>query len=244
MNDLVGYVKHDGPLTMSSLEIAELCQKKHNNVVRDIKRMLTGLGEGLLKFEQTYVASNGETYPCYHLPKDLTLTLVAGYNVLLRKRIIDRWMELEKQVATAPAPQVNIRDPLLRNQLMLQLLEEQGQLLEEKRQLEAQVGQMLPEVEGFKRIAASNGSLCITDAAKDLQLGPKQLTAWLRENKWVYSRPGTTRLVAYQEFINKGYLETKVYTYMRDDVEHTASQARVTPKGLTAIAKEFGVALP
>lgn len=88
---------------MSSREIAELTGKRHNNVVRDIERMLRGLGEGLLKFEQTYRdPQNNQTYRYFSLPKDLTLTLVSGYNVGLRKKIIDRWIELE-QAARARA---------------------------------------------------------------------------------------------------------------------------------------------
>jgi phage regulator Rha-like protein len=36
----------------------------------------------------------------FHLDKEHTVTLVAGYDVKLRKRIIDRWIELEESVRT------------------------------------------------------------------------------------------------------------------------------------------------
>jgi len=39
--------------------------------------------------------------------------------------------------------------------------------------LEAQNAAMAPKVEAFERIAESEGSLCVTDAAKTLQIGPK-----------------------------------------------------------------------
>lgn len=90
-------------LTMSSREIAELTGKRHDNVMRDTKKMLDELGEAALTFEGSYTGADGTQRPCYNLPKDLTLTLVAGYNVPLRKRIIDRWLELEA-AAKAPAP--------------------------------------------------------------------------------------------------------------------------------------------
>lgn len=90
-------VATDAPLTMSSREIAELCSKRHDNVMRDIKTMLDSLQKDALRFEGIYSDAYGREKPSYNLPKDLTLTLVAGYNVVLRKRIIDRWLELEGQ---------------------------------------------------------------------------------------------------------------------------------------------------
>lgn len=41
---------------------------------------------------------NKQLYPVCQLDKNTTLIIVSGYNVLLRKRIIERWAELEEQV--------------------------------------------------------------------------------------------------------------------------------------------------
>lgn len=87
---------------MSTLEIAELTDKEHRNVMRDTRKMLMELhGEGgLLTFEHTHRnPQNGQDYPVYRLPKRESLILVSGYSVELRARIIDRWMELEEAVA-------------------------------------------------------------------------------------------------------------------------------------------------
>ncbi|GEM17901.1 Rha family transcriptional regulator [Gluconobacter oxydans] len=96
-------------LTMSSREIAEVTGKDHRNVTRDIEKMLNDVGEGVLKFEQTYTnAQNGQSYREFLLPKDLTITLVAGYRSDLRLKIVRRWMELEaggSPVAVSSAPQ-------------------------------------------------------------------------------------------------------------------------------------------
>ncbi|WP_144223636.1 Rha family transcriptional regulator [Mesorhizobium amorphae] len=94
------------PLTMSSREIAELCEKQHAHVMRDIRAMLDGLDMGQSNFGSTYTDAQGKVRDCYNLPKNLTLTLVAGYNVKLRARIIDRWMELEgrSSLSTTPIP--------------------------------------------------------------------------------------------------------------------------------------------
>ncbi|MFF8800893.1 MULTISPECIES: Rha family transcriptional regulator [unclassified Methylobacterium] len=94
--------------TMSSLEIHERTGKEHFNVMRDIRNMLEELGfsrdEIALKFEGYYVASNGKRNPCFNLPKRECLILVSGYSVPLRAAIVDRWAELEAQVATPALP--------------------------------------------------------------------------------------------------------------------------------------------
>ncbi len=84
-------------LTMSSREIAELTAKEHKNVKRDIETMLQQLGEDTLKFERIFFDSMNRKRAEYRLPKDLTITLVAGYSAVLRHRIVTRWMEFEAQ---------------------------------------------------------------------------------------------------------------------------------------------------
>lgn len=91
----------NAPLTMSSREIAELTGKEHANVMRDIRGMLEELGEDVLRFEDIYSDAYGRGQPCFNLPKDLTITLVAGYNTKVRHAIVTRWQELEAQQAQA-----------------------------------------------------------------------------------------------------------------------------------------------
>lgn len=101
-------------LTMSSREIAELTGKRHANVIRDIREMLTGLGITELTFESSYIDSTGRALPCFNLPKELTITLVSGYNVQMRYAITKRWMELEAQAqgASVPAIPTNLAEAL------------------------------------------------------------------------------------------------------------------------------------
>ena len=82
---------------MTTVEIAELTGKEHRNVKRDTETMLTELygKAALLKFEQSYTAENGQTYTCYSLEKIDVLTLVSGYSIPLRARIIRRLEQLE-----------------------------------------------------------------------------------------------------------------------------------------------------
>lgn len=94
------------PLTMSSREIAELTGKRHDHVIRDIEKMLNGLELDGPNFGGVYIDAKGERRKCYNLNKELTYTLMAGYNVKLRNAIIKRWMELEEasQPVAMPKP--------------------------------------------------------------------------------------------------------------------------------------------
>lgn len=87
---------------MSSREIAELTGKMHKNVFEDIRKMLDSLGLAAADFSATafVVWPNNSTRPVqvFNLPKRETIILVSGYSVVLRARIVDRWMELEGAV--------------------------------------------------------------------------------------------------------------------------------------------------
>ena len=90
-------VVNSNVVTMSSREIASLVDKEHKNVIRDIRAMINEFeDDSLLSHVKEDKDARGYT-SAFHLNKDLTLTLVAGYNVKLRLAIIKRWQELEDQ---------------------------------------------------------------------------------------------------------------------------------------------------
>lgn len=108
--------------------------------------------------------------------------------------------------------------------------------------LEHKVEEMKPDVEALGRIAKANGSMCITNAAKHLQVQPKFLFKMMSENHWIYRRTGGKTWLAYQERIQAGVLEHKVTTVERSDgSEKVVEQVLVTAKGLTKLSKMLGV---
>lgn len=108
--------------------------------------------------------------------------------------------------------------------------------------LEHKVEEMKPDVEAFDRIAKANGSMCITNAAKHLQVQPKLLFKLMSENHWIYRRAGGKTWLAYQDRIQSGVLEHKVTTVERSDgSEKVVEQVLVTAKGLTKLSKMLGV---
>lgn len=224
------------PLTMSSREISELCDKRHDNVMRDIRIMLVELyGEGgVLKFEGTHRnPQNGQEYPIFQLPKDLTLTLVAGYNVKLRKRIIDRWMALEE---SASKPRELSRLELL--QIAIDSEEKRIQAEQKNLLLEHKVAEQAPKVQALDRIATpSEGSFCIREAAKMLQVREKLLYQTLIERGWIYRHPLGKAWLAYAPTLQKGLMEHKYSDGEKQDgSKWQSTQARVTARGLAKLA--------
>ena len=91
----------DQLISMTSKEIAELTGKRHDNVIRDVRKMLDEIypDGGLLSFEDTYVnTQNGETYSMYRLDRKHTFILVSGYSVQLRAKCYDHIQMLEQKV--------------------------------------------------------------------------------------------------------------------------------------------------
>ncbi|WGL99175.1 phage antirepressor KilAC domain-containing protein [Arsenophonus sp. aPb] len=107
--------------------------------------------------------------------------------------------------------------------------------------LEHKVDEMKPDVAALERIAKSDGAMCITDAAKQLQTRPKQLFDFLSERKWIYRRLGST-WIGYQDKIQQGLIEHKVTTITRTDgIDETKTQVRITSKGIAKLAKLLSV---
>lgn len=116
-------------------------------------------------------------------------------------------------------------------------------LAEEKNKLTQQVKALEVKEQALDRIATASGSLCITNAAKSLNIPPKKLFAWLQANKWIYRRAGGASWTAYQNQIQRGVLEHKITTIaMSDGSEKITEQVLVTAKGLTELSEKLQAA--
>jgi phage regulator Rha-like protein len=215
-----------GPITMSSREIAELVEKRHDNVKRTIDSLAERGVITVPQIEETPTPGGGKATTVYHLGKRDTLVVVAQLSPEFTARVVDRWQELEAQRTPAilTGPQL----------LAAALIEANATLQVQTRQIEA----MRDDVAALERIAKADGSLSVTEAAKNLGLRPKDLFDWLSRNGWIYRRAGSSFWLGYQPKCNQGLLEHKSTTVLRaDGSEKISEQVRITPKGLSALAK-------
>ena len=153
MNQLISSTD---PITMTSREIAELTGKLHKHVKRDAEEMFKQLGLSDEGYAHSWThPQNRQSYTEYVLPKDLTLTLVSGYNAKLRYAITKRWMELESQ----QSPQI----PQSKREWIELALEQEKQL----EQQQAKIEQDAPKVAFVDNLADRTNLMNATQVAQE-----------------------------------------------------------------------------
>ena len=213
--------------TMSSREIAQLCQKRHDNVCNDI-RILNETYEkmGLLKIKDTLYTNeqNGQQYREYLLTKEQSIDLVTGYNRELRIAINRRWQELENKDLSK-----------------LEILQMALQSEQERIALENKVEQLQPKADAYEILSGAKGSVSIRVASGELKVPEKKFVQWLLDNDWAYREGNRAdgKLLPHAHRKEQGYLElVSVVTYNTGEAV-ARSQTKVTQKGLARLAQIF-----
>jgi phage antirepressor YoqD-like protein len=172
-------------ITMDSREIARLTNKDHGHVCRDIQEMLSRLnGLNQSSFGSVYRAGNGEERKCYALPYRETMILVSGYSIELRARIVDRWLELERQGHLFLVPLPDFSNPVAAARAWADEAE--------KRQLaEKQIEDQAPKVAYADEICSTDSGIPLGDfahvlASRGWEIGRTRLFKLLLESKVLY----------------------------------------------------------
>lgn len=131
----------------------------------------------------------------------------------------------------APAAPLDLADPATLRRLLLD--HTTNALAIEQRNAELE-----PKAAALARLTDADGSLCVTDAAKALGVGPRALFTWLERNDWIYRRAGGSHWIGYQARITAGLVEHKVSRIP----QHTGpdkfrEQVLITPKGVARLAE-------
>lgn len=233
-------------LKTNSRIIAEKFEKRHDNVQRDIRALISTSPEwGVLNFEETpYVdAQNGQTYQMYEMTRDGYSMLVMGFTgkraMDWKIRFLAAFNAMEAHLRSeSRAALPDLSDPVLLVQLLTEHASKRIEAEQRAVAAETKAEAMQEDVEAHERLTKADGSLNVTEAAKNLGLRPKELFDWLHHNRWIYRRPGASAWLGFQDKCNRGLLEHKAMTVLRaDGSEKITEQVRVTPKGLAVLAK-------
>ena len=213
---------------MSSREIAELTGKQHAHICRDIRRMLEDLEINFPtksddpkmdhpnQSEFKVIYDNRNYMSEILLNFELTMTLISGYNVVLRNRIIKRWQELELQ------------------QQQIQFTKQNNQILTLENKLQdAQI-----KARQFDELVAQAGFLNFRKVAKELELNERSLKSWLIQNDWISLRGSQKKMSPKAWTIRKKYMVFKHQLTESGDIS-TYPMALFSYKGIKEIQRRL-----
>lgn len=229
-----------GTAVTSTLIIAQNTHNEHASVIALVRKYQGDLQDfGEVDLKSTRPERGGHPIESAELNEQqatLLLTYMRNSPIVrsFKKSLVRAFFEMAQKVKMRDSdPMAVLNDPLAMRGLLLTYTEKVISL-------EQTVAEQAPQVATLHRIAAADGSLCMRDAAKVLQLRPVDLRRWLVAHGWVYQRPGHSGWLAYQERIQQGVMCHKVTTVQREDgTDKVVEQVRITPKGIARIGAEL-----
>ena len=225
-------------IKMTSEEIADLVQSRHDNVKRTVESLAES---GVIQLPPTEGVKNhlGQVVANYVFEGDQgerdTTIIVAQLSPQFLGQVVDQWRFLKQQMLEMVRPSYMIEDPVARAKKWIEeqtaKQEAEAKLLEAAKAIEV----MKPTVDAYDLIAGKKGSMCFQDAYKFLGgMKLKDMKAWLYEKKWINKDRFGRDSIGYYQNMN-GYLVEKVTTHQ--------PQIRITYKGLAAMARQMKIEL-
>jgi anti-repressor protein len=250
MSDLV--IIRNGDLVTTTSAIAAGTANTHEAVIRLVRTHQGDFEEfGGVRFEiEPFETAGGQQKREIALLNEDQATLLITYmrnNVVVRKfkiALVRSFAEMRKRLASPQIP--DFMNPAAAARAWADELEAKQLAVAKVEQLEHQVAEQAPAVAGFERIASADGAMCVTDAAKTLQIQPHKLRDALLQMAWIYRRQGKSGYVAYQDKIHAGYLKHRMGEYQDPETgeRKTNPQVLVTSKGIAHLAKLLSTNAP
>jgi Rha family phage regulatory protein len=233
---------HDGVPMADSRDVAATFGKEHKRVLQTIREVHCSDGFRRHNFVPFKIKDlTGESTSHVLMTKNGFAFLVLGFTgaaaAVFKEAYIERFDAMEAQLRRQSGPVVP--------QSLPEALRLAADLAEQVATQKAEIAVLAPRSEALAVISDADGSLCVTDAAKALQMPPGELWAYLLSAQWIYRREKDGHPVAYQSKLTAGYLEHKVVPIPTAPGKTWArQQVRITPKGLTALAQRIPLDRP
>ena len=212
-------------LTMSSREIAELVDSRHDSVKRTIERLVVqGVIESppLVDFKNINNVAGQEYVFSGEQGKRNSIIVVAQLSPEFTARLVDRWQELE--AGQAPKVPQTYAQALLEAGRLAQLAEEQAQ----------QLALAAPKVACVDKYVQATGLFTFREVAKLLKANEARFREFLIDSKVMYYLG--KKLTAYKNHEDAGRFAVKTDTAKNG---HDYRQTFFTPKGVHWVAGQW-----
>lgn len=227
--------------TMSSIEIAELTGKPHNDVMKAIRVMEPAWekvqqGKFSLMFKIRELPNGGhKEEPYYELTKTECLYVATKFNDEARAKLILRWEQLENERRNG-----NFQVPASFKEALLLAAHQQEEIELQQKQIEANK----PKVLFAEAVSTSQRSCLMSELAKIISqngvaIGQNRLFAWMRKNGYLCNK-GQYYNQPTQKAMEMGLFEIKKTTITKpngDVIVNTTS--KVTGKGQIYFVNKF-----
>lgn len=231
MNEISTIVDGD---RMTSLQIAEITGKPHNDVMKAIRKMEPAWEKvqgGKFSLMQEEVETNNGGHkmrPYFSLTKEECLYIATKFNDEARAKLIKRWKELEEQHQKPSLPQ-NYLEALKslvkaeeeREQLALENRKQQQEIVtisKENMELGNKITEMLPKVSYYDQILKSNATMTITQIAQDYGMSAVRMNKELESMRIQHKVRG--QWILYGQFLTGGYVHSRAIDIIRSDGRH------------------------
>ena len=218
-------VLKDQQQTMTSKEMAELTEKRHDSVKRTIVTLAQKTAISYPQFVDGIPGANGVAERVYYVSKRDSYVVVAQLSPEFTARLVDRWQELE----AAQPKALDLNDP---QALRAALLGYTEKVL----QLETKVAADAPKVAFAEVIRAMDGVCHIGEFCKTMRIGRNRMFKRMKEDKILMASR-----MPYQKYIDKGYfsvIEQAPYTNSKGET-HTTFTTMVTGAGQVFLARRY-----
>ena len=212
-------------LTMSSREIADLVDSRHDSVKRTIERLVAqGVIESppLVDFKNINNVAGQEYVFSGEQGKRSSIIVVAQLSPEFTARLVDRWQELE--AGQAPKVPQTYAQALLEAGRLAQLAEEQAQ----------QLALAAPKVAFVDKYVQATGLFTFREVAKLLKANEARFREFLIDSKVMYYLG--KKLTAYKNHEDAGRFAVKTDTAKNG---HDYRQTFFTPKGVHWVAGQW-----
>lgn len=207
--------------TMTSREIADLVESRHDHVKVSIDRLVkTGAIQPPVM--RDVKNDNNQTVQEYLVCKRDSYIIVAQLSPLFTARLVDRWQELE---ARTPAPA-----ELSRMDLLTIAMDSERERLA----LADRLAAAAPAIEFVERYADSTGLKGFRQVCKLLGAKENAFRQFLKDEKVMYPLGG--EWTPFAQHLDTGRFAVKAGTA---DTGHAFNSAKFTPKGVAWVAGEF-----
>lgn len=243
MSDLIQFHPEETKQTMSSLEIAKLTGKPHNDVLKAIRAMEPSwekVSQGKFSLSSRMVQQpNGgmREYPCYELTKTECLYIATKFNDVARAKLVLRWEQLETEKRTTMTALPNFSNPA--EAARAWAAEYEQKMLEAKRAdaaeqqvyaLSQEIEAMQPKVSYYDTILASKETVTTTQVAQDYGMSAIAFNRQLSNMRIQHKVNG--QWILYAPYISQGYVHSKQVDIVRSDGRHdTKMNTEWTQKG-------------